>query len=174
MSFIPPLWIITLGILLRNMANIRPLQNLLSGEHHSVRNLIVHVPRTTGLFNELDSSHHLRISRLQTITLDIWDYPDDTRDQHLLKWWIENLRQCIEIRCITFCIMLGNMNMGDLAVWKGLNELLSKGRFPALGAVIITVHTKRTSIDVGSVKRDIESQFTDIRVHVVVTRYALQ
>ncbi|KAG7446109.1 uncharacterized protein BT62DRAFT_1006312 [Guyanagaster necrorhizus] len=172
MSFIVSLKNIhTLGTLLRNMADIRLLQNLLSGGLRPVRDFIVHMPRNIDLFDQLVSSHRLRISRLRSIALHMWDYhSDDTSDQRLLKWWIENLRQCIEIRRIIFCITLGTMKMGDLAVLKGLNELLSKGRFPALEAVVVAVHAKWTSTDVASVKRDIENQFTDVRVHVTVTR----
>lgn len=54
-------------------------------------------------------------------------------------------------------------------MWKGLDNLLPERRFPDLMALVVQVSTMWTATDVVSVKRAIESQFTDARVDVVVS-----
>ncbi|KAK0414412.1 hypothetical protein EV421DRAFT_1918147 [Armillaria borealis] len=137
-SFLSPRHDHTLNVLLHNMSDIRRLQGLLSEGLCPLQNLIVsHMPCHTNFLDQLKSSDHLRLSGLRTITVHMWDNHSD--DQHLLQWWIGNLRQCDEIQHITFCITLG-VNIGDCAMWKGLDSLLSEHRFPALTVLVIEVN----------------------------------
>ncbi|PBK61193.1 hypothetical protein ARMSODRAFT_671825 [Armillaria solidipes] len=161
-SFLSPRHVRTLDVLLHNMTDVHRLQDLLSEGLCPLQNLSVsHMPRRTNFLDQLESSDHLRLSGLRTITVHIWD------DQHLLQWWIGNLRQRDEIEHITFCITLG-VNIGDYAMWKGLDSLLSERRFPALTALVVEVNVSWATTDVASVKRAIESRFTDHRVDVIL------
>ncbi|KAK0184490.1 hypothetical protein F5146DRAFT_240371 [Armillaria mellea] len=163
-SFLSPRHVHTLDVLLHNLTDIHRLQDLLSDGHCPLQNLTVsHMPRSTNLLNQLHLFDQLRLSGLRTITVRMWDYHSDVGsavDQRLLEWWIENFRQCDEIERITFCITLG-VNTGDYGVWKGLDSLLSERRFPTLTALIVEVNATWAATDVASVKRAIESQFTD-------------
>ncbi|KAK0229775.1 hypothetical protein EDD85DRAFT_123446 [Armillaria nabsnona] len=172
-SFLTPGHVHTLDMLLHNMTDIHRLQDLLGEGLCPLQNLIVsHMPRSTDLLNQLEPSDHLQLSGLRTVTVHMWDYHSDVYgavDQRLLEWWIGNLRQCDEIERITFCITLG-VNIGDYAVWNGLDSLLSERRFPVLTALVVELNVTWATTDVASVKQAIESQFNDARVDVILGR----
>ncbi|KAK0460444.1 uncharacterized protein EV420DRAFT_211094 [Desarmillaria tabescens] len=172
-SFLSPRHVRTLDVLLHNRSDIHRLQTLLSEGLCPLQDLVVsHMPRSIDLLNQLESSDHLQLSGLRTVTVHMWDYHsdiDDAVDRHLLEWWIGNLRQCDDIERITFCVTLG-ANTGDYAVWKGLDKLLLERRFPALMSVVVEVTATWMTTDVASVTRTIESQFTDARVDVISGR----
>ncbi|PBK85393.1 hypothetical protein ARMGADRAFT_563687 [Armillaria gallica] len=172
-SFLSPRHIHTLDVLLLTMTDIHRLQDLLREGLCPLQNLIAsHMPWSTNLSNQLESSDHLRLSRLRTLTVHIWDYHSNfggAVDQPLLQWWIKNLRQCDTIEHITFCITLG-VGVSGCAVWKRLDDLLSERRFPALTALVIEVNATWVATGVAAVIRAIQSQFTDPRVDVILGR----
>ncbi|KAK0460461.1 uncharacterized protein EV420DRAFT_211833 [Desarmillaria tabescens] len=171
-SFLSPRHVRTLDVLLHNMSDIHRFQSLLSEGLCPLQDLVVsHMPRSIDLLNQLESSDHLQLSGLRTVTVHMWDYHSDIGavDRHLLEWWIGNLRQCDEIERITFCVTLG-ASTGDYAVWKGFDKLLSERRFSALISVVVEVNATWMTTDVASVTQTIESQFTDARVDVISGR----
>ncbi|KAK0229765.1 hypothetical protein EDD85DRAFT_123245 [Armillaria nabsnona] len=172
-SFLSPRYIHTLDVLLLTMSDIHHLQDLLSEGLCPLQNLIAsHMPWSNNLSNQLESSDHLRLSGLRTLTVHIWEYHsnlDGAVDQHLLQWWIRNLRQCDTIEHVTFCITLG-VGASGCAVWKRLDSLLSERRFPALTALVIEVNATWVATEVTSVIWAIQSQFTDPRVDVILGR----
>lgn len=92
----------------------------------------------------LSSSQHLPILGLLSLTVDLWDYRCRSLDLHLLKWWMENIRQCLVIERHTFYVSLEGL-LNNYSVWRTLNDHLSDGDNPCLKAIVIHLNANSTA-----------------------------